>query len=181
MLMTYEDTLAHLGVYTDGVSTTELGFSSLSKTLPESLEQIIQRSIERGYEQFITLVAENRNMTLEQVDSIAQGRVWIGETALELGLVDALGGLEEGITAAAELAELEDYQVKYIERTLSPKEQFIRELLQNAAIKLVQTQMIDSNSPLLGLFGQIAREISTFSRLNDPKATYAMCLECELK
>ncbi len=181
MLMTYEDSLAHLGVYTDGVSTTELGFSSLSKTLPESLEQIIQRSIERGYEQFITLVADNRNMSLEQVDSIAQGRVWIGETALELGLVDALGGLEEGITAAAELAGLEDYQVKYIERTLSPKEQFIRELLQNATIKLVQTQMIDSNSPLLGLFGQIARDISTFSRLNDPKATYAMCLDCELR
>lgn len=181
MLMTYEDSLAHLGVYTDGVSTTELGFSSLSKTLPESLEQIIQRSIERGYEQFITLVADNRNMTLEQVDSIAQGRVWIGETALELGLVDALGGLEEGIAAAAELAELKDYQVKYIERTLSPKEQFIRELLQNATVRLVQTQMIDSNSPLLGLFGQIARDISIFSRLNDPKATYAMCLECELK
>jgi protease-4 len=181
MLMTYEDSLAHLGVYTDGVATTELGFSTLSKTLPEGLEQIIQRSIERGYEQFISLVADNRNMSLEQVDSIAQGRVWIGETALELGLVDALGGLDDGIKAAAELAGLETYDVKYIERTLSPKEQFIRELLQNAAIKLVQTQTIDSSSPLLGLFGQLVREVSQFARLNDPKATYAMCLECELR
>ncbi|MEN8778579.1 MAG: signal peptide peptidase SppA, partial [Glaciecola sp.] len=157
MLMTYEESLAYLGVYSDGVQTTEFGFNSLAKTLPDSLGNLIQRNIERGYEKFITLVAENRNMTLEQVDSIAQGRVWIGTTALELGLVDELGTLNEALSSAAELAELTDYEVTYIERTLSPKEQFIQELLRNASVWLVNTQVDQSNSPLVGLIRSVVK------------------------
>ena len=180
MLMTYEESLAYLGVYNDGVQTTEFGFNSLAKTLPDSLGNLIQRNIERGYEKFITLVAENRNMTLEQVDSIAQGRVWIGTTALELGLVDELGTLNEALSSAAELAELTDYEVTYIERTLSPKEQFIQELLRNASVWLVNTQVDQSNSPLVGLIRSVVKDINGITRLNDPKATYALCLECQL-
>ena len=180
MLMTYEESLAYLGVYTDGVQTTDLAFSSPAKTLPDGIGQIIQRSIEHGYEKFITLVAENRDMTLEQVDAIAQGRVWIGETALELGLVDQLGELGDAVKVAAELAELETFSTTYIERTLSPKEQFIKELLQNAAVHLVQTQVIDSNSPLLGLLKTVISDVQQITQLNDPKATYAMCLECKI-
>ena len=180
MLMTYEESLAYLGVYSDGVQTTEFGFNSLAKTLPDSLGNLIQRNIERGYEKFITLVAENRNMTLEQVDSIAQGRVWIGTTALELGLVDELGSLNEALSSAAELAELTDYEVTYIERTLSPKEQFIQELLRNASVWLVNTQVDQSNSPLVGLIRSVVKDINGITRLNDPKATYALCLECQL-
>jgi len=180
MLMTYEESLAYLGVYTDGVQTTDLAFSSPAKTLPNDIGQIIQRSIEFGYEKFITLVAENRDMTLEQVDAIAQGRVWIGETALELGLVDQLGELGDAVKVAAELAELEKFATTYIERTLSPKEQFIKELLQSAAVHLVQTQVIDSNSPLLGLLKTVISDVQQITQLNDPKATYAMCLECKI-
>ena len=180
MLMTYEESLAYLGVYSDGVQTTEFGFNSLAKTLPDSLGNLIQRNIERGYEKFITLVAENRNMTLEQVDSIAQGRVWIGTTALELGLVDELGSLNEALSSAAGLAELTDYEVTYIERTLSPKEQFIQELLRNASVWLVNTQVDQSNSPLVGLIRSVVKDINGITRLNDPKATYALCLECQL-
>lgn len=180
MLMTYEESLAYLGVYSDGVQTTEFGFNSLAKTLPDSLGNLIQRNIERGYEKFITLVAENRNMTLEQVDSIAQGRVWIGTTALELGLVDELGTLNEALSSAAELAELTDYEVTYIERKLSPKEQFIQELLRNASVWLVNTQVDQSNSPLVGLIRSVVKDINGITRLNDPKATYALCLECQL-
>lgn len=180
MLMTYEESLAYLGVYTDGVQTTDLAFSSPAKTLPDGISQIIQRSIEHGYEKFITLVAENRDMTLEQVDAIAQGRVWIGETALELGLVDQLGELGDAVNVAAELAELETFSTTYIERSLSPKEQFIKELLQNAAVHLVQTQVIDSNSPLLGLLKTVLSDVQQITQLNDPKATYAMCLECKI-
>lgn len=180
MLMTYEESLAYLGVYTDGVQTTEFGFTSPSKTLPDSLGNLIQRSIERGYEKFITLVADNRNMTLEQVDSIAQGRVWIGSTALELGLVDQLGTMKEALAAAAELAELDNYEVTYIQRTLSPKELFIQELLNNTAVWLVETQIQQSTSPLIGMIRSVVRDIDGITRLNDPKATYALCLECKL-
>jgi protease-4 len=180
MLMTYEESLAYLGVYTDGVQTTEFGYTSPSKTLPDSLGNLIQRSIERGYEKFITLVADNRNMTLEQVDSIAQGRVWIGSTALELGLVDQLGTMKEALAAAAELAELDNYEVTYIQRTLSPKELFIQELLNNTAVWLVETQIQQSTSPLIGMIRSVVRDIDGITRLNDPKATYALCLECKL-
>ena len=180
MLMTYEDSLAHLGVYTDGIATTELAFNSVTQTLPDSLGQIIQRSIEHGYAKFIGLVAENRNMTLEQVDAIAQGRVWIGATALELGLVDQLGELGDAVKVAAELAELDNFDTTYIERSLSPREQFIKELLQNAAVQLIRTQAIDSSSPLLGLFRTVFNDVQQITRLNDPKATYALCLECKL-
>ena len=180
MLMTYEESLAYLGVYTDGVQTTEFGYTSPSKTLPDNLGNLIQRSIERGYEKFITLVADNRNMTLEQVDSISQGRVWIGSTALELGLVDQLGTMKEALAAAAELAELDNYEVTYIQRTLSPKELFIQELLNNTAVWLVETQIQQSTSPLIGMIRSVVRDIDGITRLNDPKATYALCLECKL-
>jgi len=180
MLMTYEESLAYLGVYSDGVQTTEFGFTSLAKTLPDSLGDLIQLNIERGYKKFLTLVAENRDMTIEQVDAIAQGRVWIGSTALELGLVDELGALDEALAAAAELAELTDYEVTYIERTLSPKEQFIQELLRNTSVWLVNTQVSQSNSPLVDLIRTVVKDINGITRLNDPKATYALCLECQL-
>ncbi len=180
MLMTYEESLAYLGVYSDGVETTEFGYNSLGTTLPDSLGNMIQRSIERGYEKFITLVADNRDMTLAQVDAIAQGRVWIGTKAHELGLVDELGSLDEALAAAAQLAELEEYEVTYVERTLSPKEIFIQELLKNTSVWLVGTQVQQSTSPLIGLIRSVVRDIDAISRLNDPKAAYALCLECKL-
>ena len=85
----------------------------MTQPLNEGLSKIIQNDIEQGYKRFIGLVAETRDMSLEEVDKIAQGRVWAGSTALDLGLVDNLGNLKSAIKRAAELSEIEDYTTYY--------------------------------------------------------------------
>ena len=103
-----------LGINIETVKTHDKS-DFMSAMEPKSASQIavLQRSVENVYDVFLQHVADGRNMTVAQVDSIAQGRVWTGTTASQIGLVDELGGLEEAILYAAQLAELEDgYKVK---------------------------------------------------------------------
>ncbi len=103
-----------LGLNVETVSTHDKSdFMSAMEPKSASEIAILQRSVENIYDVFVQHVADGRNMTFAQVDSIAQGRVWTGTSALQIGLVDDLGGLEEAILYAAQLAELEDgYKVK---------------------------------------------------------------------
>jgi len=121
LIMTVPDTLAKLGIHTDGVGTTPLaGTLDIRRPLSPQLEAIITSVIRRGYSEFIGKVAQARGKTPEQVDAIAQGRVWSGAQAKERGLVDKLGGLGDAIAAAASRAKLgDDYSVRYVERELS--------------------------------------------------------------
>jgi protease-4 len=121
LVMTVPDTLAKLGIHTDGVGTTPLaGTLDLRRPLSPQLEAIITSVIRRGYSEFIGKVAQARGKTPEEVDAIAQGRVWTGAQAKERGLVDKLGGLGDAIAAAASRAKLGDrYSVRYVERGLS--------------------------------------------------------------
>lgn len=180
MFMTYENTLDYLGVHTDGVSTTEFGGMAVTQALDPRMGQIIQLSIEHGYDQFISLVSDERNIDKQRVDEIAQGRVWIGETAKELGLVDKLGYLDDAVKSAADMAGLERYDTKYVDRTLSPKELFWKEVFGQAALVFGKVHFADSDSQLLALVKQLVKEVDTFARFNDPKGVYAFCLECEL-
>src|SRR5690606_10628115 len=92
LLPTFEDTLAEWGVTTDGVRTTELsGQPDLAAGLTPQAAAVLQASIESGYERFLSLVAQSRGKTREQADEIAQGRVWDGGTARQIGLVDQFG------------------------------------------------------------------------------------------
>lgn len=126
LLTTFPDTLAKIGVYTDGVGTTPLsGALRLDRELQPEVAEIIQMMIEDGYQSFLNKVAEARGMSVEAVDAVARGRVWSGEQALERGLVDSLGGLQDAVYRAAELAEMEDYDLVYWEEPTSPFEQFL--------------------------------------------------------
>ncbi|MGJ8682162.1 signal peptide peptidase SppA [Paraglaciecola sp.] len=180
MFLTFENTLDYLGIHTDGVGTTEFAGMSVSKSLNPKMAKIMQRGIEHGYDSFISLVANNRDMTKEQVDQIAQGRVWIGTTAIEIGLVDELGYLQDGVNAAAELANLTEYDTQYIERQLSKSELFWKELFQKAAVSLGGTFKSQSTPALFGLVKQLTTDIEAVAKLNDPKGVYAYCLTCEL-
>jgi protease-4 len=180
MFLTFENTLDYLGIHTDGVGTTEFAGMGITKTLNPKMGAIMQKGIEHGYDQFISLVADKRDMSKEQVDHIAQGRVWIGETALELGLVDELGYLEDGVKAAAELAKLETYDTQYIQRTLSKSELFWKELLQNASVSFEGAFEAEKSSTILNLVKELTADIEAVSQLNDPKGVYAYCLACEL-
>lgn len=121
LFATLPETLAKIGVHTDGVGTTPMaGALDIRRPLSPQLESILNSVIKRGYAEFIGKVAKARGRTPEQIDAIAQGRVWSGSQAKERGLVDKLGGLGDAIAAAAARANLgSSYQVRYVERELS--------------------------------------------------------------
>ncbi len=129
-----EDLARKIGVNLDVVATNK--FANMNVGLPingftEGEKALIQRTVERGYKLFISRVAQGRNMTLEEVDKIGQGRVWLGNKAKEIGLVDELGGLDLAIKKAGELAELDEYQVVYPETSSNFFEMFTEEVLSN--------------------------------------------------
>ncbi len=130
LFTTFPDTLAKIGIYTDGVGTTSLaGAARPDKALEPQISEIIQTVTEKYYEQFINMVADSRNMPEDLVREIAQGRVWSGEQALKYGLIDELGGIQEAISAAAELADLgDDYSVHYSQSDSNPLDFFLAKL-----------------------------------------------------
>lgn len=180
MFMTFEDTLDYVGISSDGVGSTEMAGLSATRKLDPRFGQIIQRSVESSYHQFISMVGQYRDMTPQQVDDIAQGRVWIGSKALELGLVDELGTLDDAVAAAGDMAELENYDVVYEQRQLSPQEMFWKNLFGQAMVWAAQTQFADSNSPMMGLVKQMLSEYHSVSKMNDPMGVYVLCLQCKV-
>ncbi|WP_100640797.1 signal peptide peptidase SppA [Alteromonas facilis] len=181
MFVTYENALDYLGVHTDGVGTTEVAGISPARGLDPRVGQIIQHSIEHSYDKFIELVSTERNLDEARVREIAEGRVWIGETALELGLVDELGTLDDAVKTAAELANMEDYAVLTVERSLSPKEKFWKEFFGQASVWVDGTGITATDSFAMGLFKQVVQEFDAMAKLNDPRGVYAMCVACEIK
>jgi len=186
LFVSLDESLDAIGVNTDGVGTTRLaGAFDPTRPLPDFAARILQTTIEDGYEKFLTLVAEGRGMSVESVDRIAQGRVWAGRTALELGLVDGLGDLDSAIERAAEVAGLEEgaYRVRYIRKALSPFEKFLIGLAEQArAVGLLSR---DFRQPPIAAFDGLARRslalLEKLSWLQDPQGAYALCLACEVE
>jgi len=180
MFVSFENTLDYLGVHTDGVGTTEFAGMGITRGIDPKMGQVLQRSIEHGYDQFISLVADERQMSKETVDNIAQGRVWIGETALELNLVDHLGYIDDAVSAAAARANLSEYDVTYVERSLNSSELFWKELFSNASVMLAKTQFAQSDSKLISLINKVTADFDNVAKLNDPRGVYAFCLTCDI-
>ena len=130
MLATFPKTLAKIGIHTDGVGTTPLaGAFRPDRNLSDNVGDIIQQIIDDGYEKFIDKVAAARDMTPAEVDRIARGRVWSGSQAYDRGLVDQLGGLNNAIESAAEMADLgDDYRISYVEQEPSDFEALLLQL-----------------------------------------------------
>jgi len=128
LFFTVPDTLAKIGVRTDGVGTTRLA-GAIDPRLPlrPMVADIVQAIIDDGYEEFVGKVADARGQSVDQIDAVARGRVWSGAQAKERGLVDAFGGVQAAIDDAARRAGLEEdkYGVRYMERELSPFEQLL--------------------------------------------------------
>jgi protease IV len=116
-----------LGITTDVVKTNEnSNLISLTRPLTDYERTLLQNSIESGYDIFTSHVANGRNMTQEQVDEIGQGRVWSGENALEIGLIDQYGGLQDAIELAAEIAGVENYRTVPLPSQPDPFEQLFK-------------------------------------------------------
>ncbi len=130
MIPTFEEALDSLGIGVDGVSTTELSRVGDPLTgMDDVVSTIYQSTIDDAYQRFIQLVSDGRDIPLAEVDALAQGRVWTGAQALELGLVDELGDLEQAIASAADLAGLQTWQNVYMERPLSFGEQMLIQMM----------------------------------------------------
>jgi protease-4 len=180
--MTFENTLSKLGIHTDGVGTTDIAGFGVTRALTPGMADIVQLNIERGYRDFIELVADNRNMTTEQVDAIAQGRVWSGAKALELGLVDALGNIDNAVVAAAKLAQLESYDTLLIEKEKSPRALFMQSLFGQASILFGAPSDISySKNSLTEIISKLSLELQQLAQLNDPQGIYSFCLACEVE
>ncbi|MGL5393507.1 MAG: signal peptide peptidase SppA, partial [Shewanella sp.] len=178
MITTFEDSLASLGVHTDGVATSDWAGLSVTRTLSPQVEAVIQRHIERGYVDFISLVATERKMSLEQVDTIAQGRVWSGKKALELGLVDELGDMEQAIAKAAKLANLTLFDTQVIEQELTPEQQFVQQMFATVASHLPAT--LSQSSMLEQMVAQWTGHLRTLESFNDPNHVYIYCDNCAI-
>lgn len=184
--MTFEKTLAKIGVYSDGVATTEMAGFSITRPLDEKMGQVIQMSVEEAYSRFLDVVANARNMTPEQVDKIAQGRVWIASQALELGLIDKLGDKHDAINAAAALAKLNHFEVKTITQDLSPQEKMIQSMFANTSIKSMlglqtqKTSVLATQANLQNVVNQLSTQVQSLKDYNDPQGVYARCLVCSV-
>ena len=176
LVPTFENALDRIGIHSDGTGTTPLTSIDPFGGLNDEFKSILQSNIEFGYQKFTDLVAKGRNMDPEAVEAIAQGRIWQGDKALELGLVDVLGDTQVAIEKAAELAELSEWSVRYLEDPLNPRDAFIRQLMNSAGLDLT------SQSPKARLLNQAAtlmeEAFGPLGYLNDPKHSYVVCLEC---
>jgi protease IV len=182
VLTTFEKSLNNIGVSTDGVSTTPFAAIGVTTGLTSGTKQALQMSIEHGYKRFITLVSENRGMSVEQVDKVAQGRVWTGADALTAGLVDKLGDFDDAISTAAELAGLKKYNLYWVEKPIPAAQQLLIELLSSAKAEL-GADVLSSIVPqsLMPIIHQTSEAASLVNQFNDPKGHYAFCLPCNVE
>jgi len=133
-----------IGVSTDVVKTNKNSdLIPVTRPMTEYELQLLQNSIEDGYDTFISHVAEGRNMTKEQVDEIGQGRVWTGENAKELNLIDMFGGLKEAVELAAEIEGLEDYKIVALPEQPDPFQQIFKSGTDNVRARLLKSELGD--------------------------------------
>ena len=177
---TFEKSLDYLGIHNDGVGTTRVA-DALDTTRPlnpiiaDSMEQVIKHN----YERFIKTVSEGRNLTLQDVEKIAQGRVWSGKTAKELGLVDEFGSLQDAVRSAASMANLKDFDVIYIEQPLTAREKLIKRL-NRFMVGSVNKMLGRAVHPTVRFFKKLGPEWGALAELNDPQGVYAYCLVCDI-
>jgi protease-4 len=177
---TFEKSLDYLGVHNDGVGTTHVADAfDAARPLNPIIADLMEQVIQHNYQRFIKTVSEGRNLTLQDVEKIAQGRVWSGETAKELGLVDQFGNLQDAVQSAANMANLKDYDVIYIEQPLTAREKLIKRLnrfLAGAANSILGR----AAHPAARVFKKLGPELEAIVELNDPQGVYAYCLVCDI-
>jgi len=178
VINTVEKSLDELGVHTDGVATSPLADVSVTKALPPQVQQLMQLSIENGYQRFISLVAQARKSTPEQVDKIAQGHVWTGEDAKNNGLVDALGDFDDAVAKAAELAKLKQWHIEYYQDEPTLLARMMDGFSGEIRAMLPQALQAYLPAPLAAAADTVKAETDKLAVFNDPQSRYAFCLTC---
>jgi protease-4 len=183
MFPTFQKPMAkHLGMRVDGVGTTWLsGALRPDREMKPELKEAFSIVIQAGYEDFLKRVGDARKMDRDAVDRIARGRVWSGNDAMGLKLVDQLGSLDQAVAAAAKRAKLGDkYRVWYVEKEPTFKEKLTASLLTSAA-EWVGPEADDASPGLLASWVRALRSrAEELALYNDPRGIYAACL-CEVE
>jgi protease-4 len=178
-------TMDTVGLHTEGTTTTWLaGAIDPRRPLDPRIGELLQSVINSGYQDFIGKVATSREKTKEEIDAVAQGRVWSGSQALERGLVDKMGGLKDAIADAAERAKLgDDFQLVYVEKEQTGFEKFMSSFTSRAHA-MVRAGISDALLPgwmQPQLTAEVSRDLAVLKGWqNRPMATYAYCF-CELR
>lgn len=142
MFPNVEGLVSKVGLNFDNVKTNKFAdFGDITRPMREDEKIVMQSYVERGYDLFVKRCAEGRNMTPEAINKVGQGRVWTGNQALELGLVDALGGIEDAIQAAADLANVSNYKVVNYPAPVSFIESFLNVSKDDLATEFVKSQL----------------------------------------
>jgi protease-4 len=178
ILPSFQGSLEKLGLGADGVKTTPLsGEPDLLQGPSPEANQLIQASVESIYRRFLAIVAQSRRKSAAEIDRVAQGRVWDGGTARQLGLVDGFGGMEEAVAKAAQLAKLGDERdVRYLERPVSLRESLLDALLVD---DVDDGTGQDAFAALAGRPTQaLAAAIADLRTILSGPAIQARCLEC---
>ena len=161
------------GIKVDGVSSTKAAEWDERESMPNEVKDAIQASIDNTYFKFVTKVAENRGMAYEEVLPIAGGRIWAGYKALELGLVDKIGDLDDALLSAAEKAGLEDFKVKTYKKPVDPIDALLNGLLENINIK------VDVDPRLELLSATLPKQLKVINPTK--KSVLAYCFDCDLE
>jgi protease-4 len=169
-LPTLENAMDYIGVNFDGVVTSKHGGWDPTQAIDDDLDKIFAGWGADAYDRFVSFVAESRSQSYEDIKAIAGGRVWIATSAKEIGLVDEIGGIDEAISYAANMAELEDYQVEYYGQELSPEELIIRELLENFDVSVGEPKVLSALNGLTDFY-------ETLTDIQEPKALLT-CKDC---
>jgi len=181
---TFQRTLAKLGVRSDGVGTTQLsGQFRLDRELGPDAKEILQAGVENAYDQFLSRVARSRCKLIEEckgvedIDRIAQGRVWAGTDAHRIGLVDKLGTLSDAVKSAATRAKLgKDFKVRYLDPEMTWQEALAMQF--GSTVRSIGARLgLGGHRPaiLQQVLDPIERELARWARFNDPKNLYSYC------
>ena len=169
-LPTLENAMDYIGVNFDGVVTSKYGGWDLTQAIDDDLDKIFESWGADAYDRFVNFVADSRSQSYEDIKAIAGGRVWIATSAKDLGLIDEIGGIDDAITYAASLNELEDFKIEYYGQQLSPEELILRELLENFDVSVKEPKVFSALNGLADFY-------ETLVDIQKPKALLT-CKDC---
>ena len=169
-LPTFENAMDYVGVNFDGVYTSKYAGWDPTQAIDDDLDKIFASWGADVYDRFINFVAESRSQSYQEIKDIAGGRVWIATSAKEIGLVDEIGGINDAITYAAKISELEDYKVQYYSEAPSPEELILKELIENFDVSLGDSEVLSALNGLTSLY-------ETLMGIQQPKALLT-CNDC---
>ncbi len=167
---TFENAMDYIGVNFDGVFTSKYAGWDPTQAIDDNLDKIFESWGADVYDRFVNFVAESRSESYEDIKKIAGGRVWIATSAKEIGLVDEIGGINDAITYAAKISELEDYKIQYYSESPSPEALILEELIENFDVSIRDTK-------ILSALNGIAKLYETLRGIQEPKALLT-CNDC---